>query len=244
MRRRRDDERDSVPDNYSPDTAGDALHAAESYVTASADTGRSCDACGKKFAPTLKALCCWGEKFALIRPESEFEFFNRAPDGYGDEHQAWFEEKSGLWFKATYPNRFGLAWGRRGSATVRQYLTRLILQNNYFGDDIRLIALVNAGGKLRILISQPHVAGEPARYDDIQDWFGFLGFARLDSEGSIAWYLEEENLLVADAHEGNVIRASSRIGRVLLPIDLNLVQPNGDLLEGVKTLLTDASLPL
>ena len=34
-----------------------------------------------------------------------------------------------------------------GSAIAREYLTRLILQNEYFGDDIRLIALVNAGGE-------------------------------------------------------------------------------------------------
>jgi hypothetical protein len=49
-----------------------------------------------------------------------------------------------------------------GSATAREYPTRLILQNEYFGDDIRLIALVNAGGKLRILISQRHIAEKPA----------------------------------------------------------------------------------
>src|SRR5687767_13977167 len=120
---------DSIPDDFIPRTEGDALSAAEGYVAASADAGRSCDAGGKKFAVTLEALCCWAEKFSLIRLESEFPFFGRRADGYGDEHQAWFDEESGLWFKATYPNRFGLAWGRTGSATVREYLTRQLLQN-------------------------------------------------------------------------------------------------------------------
>jgi len=153
----------------------------------------------------------------------------------GHEHQAWFDEESGRWFKATYENQFGLAWGRRGTATVREYLTRLILQNKYFGDDIHLVALINVEGKLRILISQPHVAGDPAAYNEIQDWFRFLGFTRLEVDGSVAWYLQEENLLVADAHEGNVIKVSyAPFGTsIFLPIDLNLVQPNGNFLKSL-----------
>ena len=130
-----------------------------------------------------------------------------------------------------------------GSATAREYPTRLILQNEYFGDDIRLIVLVNAGGKLRILISQPHIAEKPAAYEEIQDWFRFRGFVRLEIRGSVAWYLKSENLLVADAHEGNVMKVSARSGTsVLLPIDLNLVQPNGVLLNGVLQYLWDAGI--
>src|SRR5439155_9848191 len=128
----------------------------------------------------------------------------------------------------TYRDRFGLAWGRNGTATVREYLTRLILQNTYFGDDIELVALVNSGGKLRILTSQQHIAGEPATYEEIQRWIRFLGFCRLESWGCIAWYLPSYNLLMADAHEGNVIRTATAIN-VLVPIDLNLIQPNGNL---------------
>lgn len=224
--------------DYIPSNEGDALSAAEGYVTASADAGRSCNAGGKKFSSTLEALCGWGENFSLIRPPSDFAFFERRPTAYGDEHEAWFDEASGLWFKATYENRFGLAWGRSGSATVREYLTRQILQNKYFGDDIRLVALVNSHAKLRILISQPHVPGEAAEYDEIQDWFRFLEFERLDCDGRIAWYLDAENLLVADAHEGNVIKANTPGGEsVLLPIDVNLVQPNGDLRDAILALM-------
>ena len=131
-----------------------------------------------------------------------------------------------------------------GSATAREYLSRQILQNRYFGDDIRLVAVINASGRPRILITQPHVAGEPATYDEIQDWFGFLGFVRLVCNGSIAWYLESENLLIADAHEGNVIKARTHWeGTVLLPIDLNIIQPNGGLLAGIKALLPPMPKP-
>jgi hypothetical protein len=148
-----DEEHASDSENERQNIASDALNAAESYVAGSADAGRSCNGGGEAFSATFKAFVGWGEDFGLIRTEADFPFFQRSPDGYGDEHQAWFDEAQGLWLKATHHNRFGLAWGRKGSATVREYLTRLLLQNKYFGDDIRLVALVNSGEKLRVLIS-------------------------------------------------------------------------------------------
>ena len=226
-----DDEHASSAENNGENLADSALWTAESYVTTSADSSRSCNEGGEKFSPTFDALVCWGQKVDCIRTEADFTFFQRRPDGFGDEHQAWFDQEIGRWFKATYQNRFGLAWGRKGTATVREYLTRLILQNTYFGDDIELVALVNCGGRLRILTSQRHIAGDPAPYNEIQDWFRFLGFSRLETAGCIAWYSLADNLLVADAHEGNVIRTIRP--NFLIPIDLNLIQPNGSLLDAV-----------
>jgi hypothetical protein len=211
-----------------------ALESAESYVAASAKAGGSGDGGGASFSASFEAVLSWGEANALIRPEVEFPFFRRAPDGFGDEHEAWFDEASNRWFKATYPNQFGLAWGRRGSATAGEYLTRLVLQNQFFGDDLELVALVSAGQKLRVLTSQPHVAGEPAAYGAIQEWFCGLGFARVEDSGSAAWYRKPENLLVADAHEGNVLRTGSG---ALVPIDLNIIQPTGDILAWVLAVL-------
>lgn len=243
------DESDARPDptafakDKREDFEDSALDAAECHVAGSADAGRSCDGGRKAFSATFAALCEWGEAQKLVRQESDFDFFGRQPDGYGDEHQAWFDEPTKLWFKATYHNRFGLAWGREGTANAREYLTRLILQNTYFGDDIRLVALVNCQERLRILISQPHVAGQPAPYKEIQEWFEFLGFLRIETAGRVAWYLREENLLVADAHEGNVIRTRSpQIGQgFLVPIDLNLVQPNGNLSKWLRPFIARLS---
>jgi hypothetical protein len=115
-----------------------------------------------------------------------------------------------------------------GSATALEYVVRLTLQNSYFGDDIRLLALVNCDQKLRVLTSQPHIAGEPAVYAEIQEWFRQLGFWRFEANERVAWYLRFENLLVADAHEGNIIRTASGD---LVPIDLNIIRPTGELLE-------------
>ena len=145
----------------------------------------------------------------------------------------WFDESIARWYKATYANRFGLAWGREGSATAAEYLTRLRLQNQYFGDDIRLVSLVNSEGRLRIVTSQPHVVGEAASLAEIQTWFEELCFSRLEVGGRIAWYHRLENLLIADAHEGNVIK--STLGP-LVPIDLNIIRPSGELLDWARSI--------
>ena len=209
------------------------LESAEGYVAGCTGTGTAGDGSGKAFTPAFKALLEWGVENQLILPESDFPFFKREPDGHGDEHQAWFDEDLNRWHKATYRDRFGLAWGRDGTATAKEYLSRLVLQNLHFGDDIRLIALINSGDHLRILTSQPHIAGEPAAYDEIQNWFQGLNFVRLGIDDRIAWYRREENLLVADAHEGNVIHTTKGD---LVPIDLNIVQPSGELLDWALSL--------
>lgn len=210
------------------DIARSSLESAESHVAGSPGTGEPGDGSGEAFPIAFKALLEWGEAQGLIRPQGEFPFLRRSPEGHGDEHEAWFDEPSNRWFKATYPNRFGLAWGRDGSATAREYLTRLVLQNTYFSDDIQLIALVECDAHLRILTSQEHVSGEAAPYDAIQDWFCGLGFCRIETDGRIAWYRQLENLLVADAHEGNVLLDQDG---GLVPIDLNIIQPCGQMRE-------------
>jgi hypothetical protein len=206
--------------------AANSLESAESHVARSAGTGRPGDAGRKAFTSAFGALVEWAEARDLIRFEHDFPFFRRPTDGHGDEHEAWFDEKSNRWFKATYPDRFGLAWGREGTATAREYLSRLVLQNKFFQDDIRFVALINSRKHLRVLTSQPHVAGERATAAEIKKWFLGLGFCPLETGGRIAWYREKENLLVADAHEGNVLKSTRGD---LVPIDLNVIQPGGEM---------------
>jgi len=85
-----------------------------------------------------------------------------------------------------------------------------------------------------VLTTQPHIPGEAARAEEIQQWFRGLGYKRMEIGNCVAWYLEVENLLVADAHEGNVIRAANG---TLFAIDLNLIKPRGKMLESVISLL-------
>jgi hypothetical protein len=227
----------NFPEGGNEPDAFSALKSAESYLATSAAAGRQGNAGRSAFSASFAALLDWGETTGLIRPEGEFSFLQRKPTAFGDEHQAWFDEGSNRWYKATYPNKFGLAWGRRGTATAGEYLTRLVLQNQYFGDDIHLAGLANCDEKLRVITSQPHIVGEHASYGEIQIWFSTLGFSRLESGDCIAWYRNDDNLLVSDAHEGNVIRS---ITGALFAIDLNLMKPNQEMRKLVISLLESA----
>lgn len=214
------------------DSSLGALESAERHIAGSADAGSSCDGSGAAFAPTFSALVDWAQDRSLILSETDFPFFARPPDSKGNEHEVWFDAPSKRWFKATYLNRFGIPWGQGNSATPHEYLLRLLLQNAYFGDKIYLVALLNCDGRVRTLTSQPHVAGDFATSEEIQKWFEVRhGFRRIETADRIAWYLKSENLLIADAHEGNVIRTA--VG-TLVPIDLNLIQPQGELYNWVQ----------
>jgi len=141
MRDKQCDRFDS-PKSDNGEGALSTLESAESYVAASTATGAGSDGGRAAFSASFATLLDWGEEVGLIRPIEDFPFFCRPTDGHGDEHEAWFDAPSSRWYKSTYPNKFGLAWGRNGSATAGEYLTRLVLQNRYFADEIRLIALV------------------------------------------------------------------------------------------------------
>lgn len=224
---------------YSPSSGDESnapstLESAARYIGASAAADGAYHGGRSPFAASFEAILQWGEASGLIRSEADFPFLKQPPTGHGDEHEGWFDEASNRWFKATYPNRFGVAWGRYGSATAGEYLNRLILQNRHFGDDIHLVALVNSGQKLRVITSQPHIVGNRADYGEICAWLRGLGFSRLESNDSIAWYRETDNLLVSDVHEGNVIRS---ITGALFAIDLNLMNPDEEMRKLVVSLL-------
>ena len=208
--------------------AQNTLQSALSYLAASASASGPGDGSRTGFSASFAALLQWGVEQDLVHEEKEFGFFRRKPFVTASEHSVWFIEPN-RWFKVTNPpNTFGIAWGRDGTATPTEYLTRIALQNEHFADDIRLECLLNCGQKMRILTSQRHVEGRASTYEEIQWWFANLGFVRIVYGTSIAWYSMKANLLIADAHEANVIFTSE--GKCV-PIDLNITKPSGDLRE-------------
>jgi hypothetical protein len=165
------EERPQESRGTSGDSAPSPLESAESHVARGTRAGHARDGGGKEFQIAFRCLVEWGEARGLISTPETFPFFGRRPDAHGQEHEAWFVESSNRWFKATYPNRFGMAWGKRESASAREYLTRLALQNRYFSDDLQLVALINFDKRLRVLTSQPHIEGRNASPEEIKNWF-------------------------------------------------------------------------
>jgi len=51
--------------------------------------------------------------------------------------------------------------------------------------------------------------GERALYEEIQIWLTIWNLPGLNQAAASLWYRENDNLLVSDAHEGNVIRSET-----------------------------------
>ncbi|HEY8903761.1 MAG TPA: hypothetical protein VIM48_08635 [Chthoniobacterales bacterium] len=114
-----------------------------------------------------------------------------------------------------------------GHALPAQYLDRLILTNEVFGDDVKLRFIVETSEGPSIETSQPHISGHAASMREIFYFMSHSGFVLVPNSGP-TWYRSADNLLVIDAHEWNFIKTSS--GN-LLPFDLGIQRPAGELFE-------------
>ncbi len=92
----------------------------------------------------------------------------------GREHDLLFDATNGRWLKFTKPFAAGFTMELtadprfvRRPATPLQYLRRWRLANRLFGVDVRLIGLSCLGRTQRIVISQPHFAGKPPTWEEI-----------------------------------------------------------------------------
>lgn len=116
-------------------------------------------------------------------------------------------------------------------ALPSEYLIRLQLSNQHFGDDIRLEGIAELNGELMIITSQPTVIGERASNSDIIEfmearWLKHLPGVSLGYKNSLSFYRDLDQLAAFDVHPGNILK--DRIG-VILPIDLILVKANDSL---------------
>lgn len=101
------------------------------------------------------------------------------PESESREHDVIFDPATGRWWKYTKPNAagYGIEWGADGtpymiSAFPIEYLQRLRLQNDLFGDDIQLEGLwLDPNGAWRIVTTQPDVDGIPATLDELTNAF-------------------------------------------------------------------------
>lgn len=127
--------------------------------------------------------------------------------------------------KLTKRNEFGLfphfdlvenTVGLRPASPI-EYFDRLLLQNEWFEDDIQLVGIgLTEAGSIYTLTSQPFIKGRASTTAEIGECLLGLGFTEIDVDLA-AWIEPKEKVVISDAHPRNVVTDSK--GRIL-PIDL------------------------
>lgn len=141
------------------------------------------------------------------------------------------------WVKVTKPGYFAFIadteyaldqvsqkW--RGRVILREalpseYIARLRLHNDVFGDSIRLEGiLVSSHGKLSLVSSQPDISGTPSTLHEIAETMKKLGFdeangLHLGYTASLSFFRKADHIAVFDAHPANAITSDG----IAVPID-------------------------
>jgi hypothetical protein len=153
----------------------------------------------------------------------------------GEEHRVWPSPDRSRYWKATHPGYAGftvIAVGENEDtpdlafALPLEYLERLLLQNQLFGDEVRLEGVALESGKISIITSQPILIGESVDEEEISCalarlWFKPLPGIHLGRPGSLAFYRDLDEVAAFDAHPGNFVKDTRGI---VLPIDLILLR--------------------
>ena len=102
-------------------------------------------------------------------------------------------------------------------AFASEYLDRLALQNEFFGDDIRLESVSPEG---RVHTSQPYREGVHPEPNEINDHLIEEGFEECIAPGGDRYFLHPDGILVADEKPENWMK--DELGQ-MVPIDLILI---------------------
>jgi hypothetical protein len=211
----------------SPESAADFVRRSEAAMRASGE------GVGSQRAQRT-ALIDWARGLGKIVPFSYVEQFVRVSEGA--EHVVFHDPERGRAVKATHVNRFGHSVTAEGkSASPLEYLERLALQNTLFGDDIRIEGVACDEAQMEIVTTQPwivasHQHPSPSQ-TEIDAYFSNLGFCKAELVADVPlFYHRELGILVADAHDRNILRNESG---ELVPIDLVIGRPGVDLLRRI-----------
>ncbi len=154
----------------------------------------------------------WGaDTGRLLSPDALFEVVKEWKElGGQSEHTVFFIEKLSRVVKFTIPPNFG-AQGSLG------YLKNISESNRLFGDDICFHGILETDKGPSFVISQPYVDGSSPTLDEVSEWFTHNGY---HATGYNRWKNAVTGTEVADAHEGNLIKAADG---ELIPIDLQVL---------------------
>ena len=224
------------PEKTSPTALESAAHDLRASLRA--DGAQPASSLAQIAADEGRALREWSQARGLILDPATW--LAPARKG-GAEHLVWQDERRDCFIKLTLPNEagwtvdaedyFDLAWDEwvprpmSRIATPLEYLDRLLLANELFGDDIALLGVLDAGRGLQIVTSQPTIHGEPPEPDAIADFMVALGFAMLPpvvvrNSGALSFLREHDAIAAFDCHAGNFFLSAGQI----LPIDVILLR--------------------
>ena len=156
----------------------------------------------------------------------------------GVEHEVFLDDASKRWLKLTMPGRGGKELHVREQrlgvrptlvtedALLSDYLYRLRLANERLGDDFWLHGVIPHPAGPRLVVSQRDIKGEAPGVEDIVAHFAEAGFIQVNAK---TFYQRQKNLLVSDAHVGNVLRTTEGIA----PFDVCVQQPRDALFRAV-----------
>jgi len=228
--------------------AGDLVLAALGFVRGGIPADR-----GSSGPPSLarqkERLREWADRLGLLLNPGDLP--SKVIRG-GQEHELFHDETTDRYFKVTRNGVFGLSPGielalvsssrdaRRfhlWEASPLEYLERLHLQNLLVpGLNALEGIIVQPGDDMAIVISQPRFDIVPVTTGEIDEWFSSLGFTKITDA---AYYREDDNLGIFDAHDKNLVRA----GADLIPFDVIPCHPGGGFLSFIaETLASGHSL--
>lgn len=188
---------------------------------------------------------------------SEEGYLSRITGG-GAEHAVFFDAGKQVYVKIT--RGFGMTVGtnfhigRRtqkylGIPFVRQatpieYLERIVLFNELFGDDIRVTGVL-ADPTPAIVTTQPVIRGRDARPDEIESFMAGLDFEPIEEvvvgrRDSASFFRPSDGIAAFDAHGENVIAGADGVA----PIDLFVVRAGEDLRSFLSMPLADRLLEI
>lgn len=161
----------------------------------------------------------------------------RPPDDEGNEHQVWFRPVEESYLKVTWPDCYGMLVVYRSDEEAKaspiDYLERMHLHNELFGDSVRFLGVLEQASQLRMVIQQPAIEGIPATLEQINEFFSGFGWRRFLVGGEVAFFDPARQVVVSDTHRGNLILMADGL---IAPIDLRVQLLSGALLDAVRKL--------
>jgi len=155
----------------------------------------------------------------------------------GAEHVVFFDEAGRQAVKLTHPGEFGHStYGPGVKALPTEYFERLNYQNSLFGDEIRIHGIIDDGeGHLQVVTTQPWISSNEEHPnptdEEIKEFMKEQYFEPvLLNPDAPLFFSRELRLIVADAHDQNVLRD---LDGNLVPIDVVIGIPGPSLLQEI-----------